>query len=524
MQKHQWRQHGVVHFKSRPLPVGPLSEIVVAAAAPRSPLPSVAHLLSIPTIHREFDQPKLLLPTITLPSLSQLQYRVSEAVAAPQIQLQSTSAPTFGANLPCADREEETAQKISRDSSPGPEAGTSTNSPPQTSPKPIKLRMKFAYQKEQEDINHKREEEERQIQEDEENDEDDCEGSLGENLGELKLRSSSTSPIGHDPSTDSRPHAISDPFQCVGCCVVFAHKPALKAHQMCPDEKERPFKCCKCGYKFRQKAHLQKHQWRIHRRRYCDQDESPAATTITMQDIINHGVEKSLREIPVYHGKTSSKYYSEILGLEYSGSDDNNSNSSSNSSSNSNDVQPLDLSPVKKKPETPASLTSATPIIKIRELENNPLLNQPPLPRSPLQRLPEMATTSVMMTSGNIRSTSSLSISPSSISVVESFPAWKKQRTVSSTAAPSTTTTSTTHRALPPISILQKPPVMSLISRKTDGSTYTSYKHSSWIRETSNPVATDLSTIRKSGDQQQQHPDFLRDQLSRLQGQNARTV
>ena len=290
---------------------------------------------------------------------------------------------------------------------------------------------------------------------------------------------------------------------------------------MCPEEKERPFKCCKCGYKFRQKAHLQKHQWRIHRRRYCDQDESPAATTITMQDIINHGVEKSLREIPVYHGKTSSKYYSEILGLEYSGSDDNNSNSSSNSSSTSNDVQPLDLSPVKKKPETPAS--SAMPVIKIRELENNPLLNQPPLPRSPLQRLPEMTTISGMMTSGNNRSTSSLSISPSSISVVESFPAWKKQKT-ESTVAPSTTTTTTTHRALPPISILQKPPVMSLISRKTDGSTYTSYKHSSWIRETSNPVATDLSTVRKSGDQQQPHPDFLREQLSRLQSQNARTV
>jgi hypothetical protein len=163
-------------------------------------------------------------------------------------------------------------------------------------------------------------------------------------------------------------------------------------------------------------------------------------------------------------------------------------------------------------------------VIKIRELENNPLLNQPPLPRSPIQRLPEMATTSGMMTSGNSRSTSSLSISPSSISVVESFPAWKKQRTEPSAAPTTTTATPTTHRALPPISILQKPPVMSLISRKTDGSTYTSYKHSSWIRETSNPVATDLSTARKSGDQQQHHPDYLRDQLSRLQGQNARTV
>jgi hypothetical protein len=68
---------------------------------------------------------------------------------------------------------------------------------------------------------------------------------------------------------------------------------------------------------------------------------------------------------------------------------------------------------------------------------------------------------------------------------------------------------------------LQKPPVLSLISRKNDGSTYSSYKHSSWIRETSNPAATDLTTSKKSGTQ---NPEFLREQLSRLQGQNARTV
>ena len=90
MQKHQWRQHGVVHFKTRPLLASgpnnnnnnndasqstlnsndtylvdhinlqelpgektscyvlPMSEIVVEDGATRSPLPSVAHLLSIP--------------------------------------------------------------------------------------------------------------------------------------------------------------------------------------------------------------------------------------------------------------------------------------------------------------------------------------------------------------------------------------------------------------------------------------------------------------------------------------------
>merc|ERR1711976_140986 len=61
-------------------------------------------------------------------------------------------------------------------------------------------------------------------------------------------------------------HLIADPLQCIGCCAVFPHKPALKAHQTVSD-KERPFRCCKCGYGFRQKAHLQKHQWRIHRRK-----------------------------------------------------------------------------------------------------------------------------------------------------------------------------------------------------------------------------------------------------------------
>ena len=152
-------------------------------------------------------------------------------------------------------------------------------------------------------------------------------------------------------------HLIADPLQCIGCCAVFPHKPALKAHQTVPD-KERPFRCCKCGYGFRQKAHLQKHQWRIHRRYdqiqihltkirmtklFCyfrklepypgvkeaeaffeviqsstaikvrDADVNPTTSgssshqgagaegpakvaTITMQDIINHGVEKNIGE------------------------------------------------------------------------------------------------------------------------------------------------------------------------------------------------------------------------------------
>ena len=59
------------------------------------------------------------------------------------------------------------------------------------------------------------------------------------------------------------------------------------------------------------------------------------STTITMQDIINKSVEKSIGEGPRNLMKTSSKYYSEVLGLEYepkSSSDDDDSRD-----------QPLDL-------------------------------------------------------------------------------------------------------------------------------------------------------------------------------------
>merc|ERR1719446_297068 len=182
-------------------------------------------------------------------------------------------------------------------------------------------------------------------------------------------------------------HLIADPLQCIGCCTIFPHKPALKAHQTVSD-KERPFRCCKCGYGFRQKAHLQKHQWRIHRRKLepdPNMKEAEAffevirsssgssttataspnssnvaapSTTITMQDIINKSVEKSIGEGPRNLMKTSSKYYSEVLGLEYE------PKSSTSSDDDDSRDQPLDLSPAKK----------------LASRENNPLLNQPPLP------------------------------------------------------------------------------------------------------------------------------------------------
>ena len=223
-------------------------------------------------------------------------------------------------------------------------------------------------------------------------------------------------------------HLIADPLQCIGCCQVFPHKPALKAHQMSPpistqeggmanppatDSKERPFRCCKCGYGFRQKAHLQKHQWRIHRRRIEPMDQQPIkeaeaffhaiksskalsvkpsvseqggtssndpnVTTVTIQDIINHGVEHSVRVTRPFPGRntTSSKYYSDVLGLEFDNSNSNSNMSSAleetenedmdddiqeskmeevsnakrayvNGKNSDNTQQPLDLSPMKK--------------------------------------------------------------------------------------------------------------------------------------------------------------------------------
>merc|ERR1719273_71583 len=108
-------------------------------------------------------------------------------------------------------------------------------------------------------------------------------------------------------------HMIADPLQCIGCLDTFPHKPAMKAHQSSAD-KERPFRCCKCGYEFRQKAHLQKHQWRIHRRKLEPDPNVKEAeailqavsglpmpvqedqTTLTIQDIIDRGVEHEIQK------------------------------------------------------------------------------------------------------------------------------------------------------------------------------------------------------------------------------------
>jgi len=82
-------------------------------------------------------------------------------------------------------------------------------------------------------------------------------------------------------------HLIAEPLQCIGCVQIFAHKPALKAHQR-SGVKDRPFKCCKCGTDFRQKAHLQKHQWRIHRKKFEPFTDLTAAKEVEQPTVVVH--------------------------------------------------------------------------------------------------------------------------------------------------------------------------------------------------------------------------------------------
>ena len=132
---------------------------------------------------------------------------------------------------------------------------------------PLKLKMKMAYQREQQV-------EQQQVEQNKQNEIK----ALDNELNEMKIQQNTNSNANtetvdcqcktcgnifsvvdpynfkcnncHVKYTSLPTHLIADPLQCIGCCAVFPHKPALKAHQMVPD-KERPFRCCKCGYGFR---------------------------------------------------------------------------------------------------------------------------------------------------------------------------------------------------------------------------------------------------------------------------------
>merc|ERR1712223_1685465 len=394
-----------------------------------------------------------------------------------------------------------TIEPISQSSSSSPSASSSTSTNQSEHQAPIKLKMKMAYQA------YQAQEQQQQVQV-HNLDNDLNEMKLGANeMVECQCKTCGNTFSVVDPYnfrcnncnvkyTSLPTHLIADPLQCIGCCAVFPHKPALKAHQTVLD-KERPFRCCKCGYGFRQKAHLQKHQWRIHRRKLEPDPNmkeaeaffevmkaekqpaaAPAATaapvaTITMQDIINKSVEKSIGDGPRSLMKTSSKYYSEVLGLEYE------PKSSEASTSEDDDTQPLDLSPAKKSTSDQnqtrvITFSSSNPNAPNSNRESNPLLNQPPLP------------------------------STSSTSNLEYNPAWKKQKT------------SNLH-SLPPISGLQKP--MSLVVTPNNPNPHQNYKHSSWINNDPKP----LNLVPVQQKDQQPKPHF-RSHLELLKSSNTRTV
>ena len=103
-------------------------------------------------------------------------------------------------------------------------------------------------------------------------------------------------------------HMIADPLECIGCLKRFEHKPAMKEHQSSKD-KDRPFVCCKCGYEFKQKAHLQKHQWRIHRRKIEPDPHVKEAEAILKA--VNE-----MSSIPVAHAPVEEMAIQQIIEAE----------------------------------------------------------------------------------------------------------------------------------------------------------------------------------------------------------------
>jgi len=552
MQKHQWRQHGIVHFKSRP-PANNSSSSTVTSTATTNELSNESSTLNPPQPNllppaRTLEPPKPLIPlrpakptsytalvdSLLAGSRESSPYRSDPGNAPPTHHTESSQilAPPTAHQTPIDVPKFEPQQQAvdlkttSSCSSPSTtdsssnfayssilnEANTTPNNhllivPPNgpdqpqnsTADQPIKLKMKMAYARA---ASEQREQELIKTEVVPQNlDNDLNEMKIGPNeMVECQCKTCGNTFSVVDPYnfrcnncnvkyTSLPTHLIADPLQCIGCCAVFPHKPALKAHQTVAD-KERPFRCCKCGYGFRQKAHLQKHQWRIHRRKLEPDPQMKEAeaffevmknqqqqqqqkkamdnnvATITMQDIINKSVEKSIGEGPRSLMKTSSKYYSEVLGLEYE---------PKSSSSEDDDSQPLDLSPAKK--AAPVEASPATRVITFSSNSNstreaNPLLNQPaPLPPS-----------------------------TSSTPHLEYNPAWKKQKT------------SNLH-SLPPISGLQKP--MSLVVTPSPSSQHQNYKHSSWIN---NDKPLNLVPV------QQKEPKHFRSHLELLKSSNTRTV
>ena len=299
---------------------------------------------------------------------------------------------------------------------------------------------------------------------------------------------------------------------------------------------------------FRQKAHLQKHQWRIHRRKLEPdpnvkeaeaffeviqraRDQSSERATITMQDIINKSVEKSIDGNPQNLMKTSSKYYSEVLGLEYDPKNNGSATGSTSTTTSEEDDsrdQPLDLSPAKKQYQTLLEIPSSS---QKNSANTNVIISKPssliimPFQPSAAESQQQKTnnnnsnnlSTSKISARGGETSTSAsglLTHQSETTEIASDYPAWKKQKT--NNPSSSSLTITATHATLPPISGLQKP--MSLVTMKNN------YKHSSWITEGHNQEAA----VQNLHNMQAKHPEnnnsMVRSQLELLRSTNARTV
>lgn len=382
MQKHQWRQHAIVHFKTRPAntsssaPLGIIgaegvlfntlmervkdsgngglgqyedSPPLVSDLSEHTPLPLSE--VPEPSAHTEIDN------FSDDGSLSS--HSITNAVTK---YLNGNDDPEEPEDNPIDNPGETMAQlqlmKTDLLVQPKEEVADQKKTDDLVQ-KPMKLKMKFA-QAYMREVKEEREREERDSREREGRDSysyepigDDSSSGIGAHLSEIQLstglegsqlgsvredvvvkeesgeggsvecvcKSCGSKCLVSDPYnfrcsgchvkyTSLPTHLIADPLQCIGCLEVFAHKPAMKAHQSSAHQ-ERPFRCCRCGYQFRQKAHLQKHQWRIHRRKLEPDpsvkeaeallqvvNETPPLpeARLTIQQIIETSVERGLRE------------------------------------------------------------------------------------------------------------------------------------------------------------------------------------------------------------------------------------
>ncbi|XP_040580720.1 uncharacterized protein [Lepeophtheirus salmonis] len=236
MQKHQWRQHAIVHFKTRPLNAQKEEEV---------PLP-------VTTTHAE------------------------EVVSTPALELIHKPSSNIDHPLPMKSKLSEECSTPTYSSSSvidsGPLKSNCTTTIFEERDKPcLKHKMKLAQA-------YLREQRERG---------ENISSSGRDIVGLLNLS------LKEEVSSASlqRTTTISM-VQCDGCRVSFKDTSALNAHNLLMGENESLYKCCVCGQEFNQRSLLKEHQLRVHlSKNYV---VVKPAMTFTMQELIDRGVERSM--------------------------------------------------------------------------------------------------------------------------------------------------------------------------------------------------------------------------------------